>query len=170
MATGDAAELVRHRALPEVARYQGWVPESLEEVVEMIARMEGSGFPRGGEWFQLAMVAGAAGGLVGDLGVCVSAGEARKAEVGTTLDPAFQGRGYAPEALAGVLGYLFEAGGCHRVHASVDPRNEASVRLFERGGFRREGHLAESCWFRGQWVNDSIFGLLRSEWGNSGER
>ena len=85
-------------------------------------------------------------------------------EVGITLTRAYQGQGYATEAVEGVLDWLFVSLGKHRIHARVDPRNEASIALLERVGMRKEGHLRESVWTKGEWADDMIYAILGKEW------
>jgi len=36
--------------------------------------------------------------------------------------------------------------------------------VLERLGMRREGHLRESTWAKGEWTDDLLYGLLRREW------
>ncbi len=64
-------------------------------------------------------------------------------EVGIILARAAWGRGFAKDALEAVVAHGF-ASGAHRVHADVDPDNVASLRLFERAGFVREGVLRKN--------------------------
>ena len=52
----------------------------------------------------------------------------------------------------------------HRVYASVDPRNKPSMALLERVGMRKEAYLRQSLFWKGEWVDDVIYALLRSEW------
>ncbi len=61
-----------------------------------------------------------------------------QAEVGWCLDPAYQGKGYASEAVAGLLRVCFEDLGLRRVVALSFADNTASWRLMERLGMRRE--------------------------------
>lgn len=88
----------------------------------------------------------------------------RRAEVGIALRSTVWGRGFATEALGLLLGFAFGELDLHRVEADVDPRNERSLRLFERQGFRREGYLRERWHHLGE-IHDAIFlGLIRKEW------
>ncbi len=48
--------------------------------------------------------------------------------------------------------------------ASTDPQNHASHKLLRTLGFRQEAHFRQSLWFKGVWVDDVVFGLLRGEW------
>ena len=52
-------------------------------------------------------------------------------EVGCTLNKTFQGKGYATEALTAMVNYFFTILKKHRIVASIDPRNTASIRLME---------------------------------------
>lgn len=90
-------------------------------------------------------------------------GPQRRAEIGYSLLPARQGQGLALEALRLALGHAFGPLGLERIEADVDPRNEASWRLLEKLGFRREG-LLRNRWRVGDEVADSaIYGLLRED-------
>jgi RimJ/RimL family protein N-acetyltransferase len=43
-------------------------------------------------------------------------------------------------------------------------RNTRSAALLERVGMRREGHLLESTWSKGEWCNELRYAVLRREW------
>ncbi len=160
----DAEAVLCYRSDPEVARYQTWRPSGLPEVEAFIARHT-SGEPGDpGTWFQLGIVLAAAGELIGDCGLHAPAGRSHQAEVGVTIAPAHQGRGFATEALRAVVGYLFETLRMHRVYASADPRNVASLRLMDKLGMRREAHFRESLLIDGVWYDDVVCAILRREW------
>jgi RimJ/RimL family protein N-acetyltransferase len=48
--------------------------------------------------------------------------------------------------------------------ARCDPRNAASVAVLERLGMRREGHMRESTWAKGEWTDDLLYAILDWEW------
>ena len=68
-------------------------------------------------------------------------------EVGYIINKHYQRMGYACEALRAVVDHVF-CTGVHRVYAECDPRNEASWRLLESAGFRREAHFRRNIYFR----------------------
>ena len=102
--------------------------------------------------------------LIGDCAAHVDADDPRQAEIGFTLAPEHQGHGYATEAVRRLLHYLLVERGKHRVSATCDARNTRSAALLERVGMRREGHLLESTWSKGEWTNDLLYAVLRREW------
>jgi len=160
----DAETMFAYRSHPEVMRYQGWDPESLADVREFIAEHAGYEAYEPGSWRQFAIALRSDDTMIGDCGVHVPEDKPEQAEFGITLAPAYQGHGYASEALRALLHLVFDTLGKHRAFASVDPRNLASLALFERAGFRKEAHHVESLWLMGEWVDDVILALLAREW------
>jgi len=160
----DAEALYAYRTEPEVLRFQTWAPASVQEVRSFIERLRAIEPMTPGEWFQIGIALRTTGELVGDFGLQARADEPRLVEVGITLAPRFQRQGLAAEALRALLGFLFTQTETHRVHCSVDPQNHSCLRLLEKVGMRREGHLIESLWLKGAWVDDVICAMLRKEW------
>jgi RimJ/RimL family protein N-acetyltransferase len=162
----DAEPVHDYRDDPDVARFQGWDTQSLDEVRAFIAAQVALNSEEPG-WYQLAIAELGTDRVIGDLGVHILESDPRQIELGFTLAPDAQGQGYAAEAVRAILGHLFVALGKHRVIASTDPRNERSIALLRRVGFRLEAHHRDSLWFKGAWVDDLIFALLRHEWPSS---
>jgi RimJ/RimL family protein N-acetyltransferase len=160
----DLPALCEYRSLPEVARYQSWESFGPDEAARLIDGQSGLEPNVPGTWFQLAIVAAAAGVLVGDCGLHCRQDDSRQMEIGITLALAHQGRGYATETLGLVLDYLFVRLDKHRVTAITDADNEAAAALLRRLGFRREGHFIENVWFKGKWGSEFSFALLQREW------
>ena len=159
--TADADAFAAYRSEPEVARYQSWdAPVSLADALEMVADF-GQGDPAVPGWFQYAIDLD--GVLIGDLGLNLH-DNLMQAELGFTLSPAYQGNGYATESVRGLLDHLFIERDLHRVSAECDARNAASARLLERVGFRQEGLRRSNSWFKGEWTDDLLFGLLRTDY------
>jgi RimJ/RimL family protein N-acetyltransferase len=161
---GDAEAMFRYRSDSEVALFQGWDPGTLDEVEAFVGSMAVVRPNTPGTWFQLAICRTETDELIGDIGMHFPEGRDHEAEFGITLAPEAQGAGFATEALSAVLDYLFGSLEKHRVFGSADPGNEASLRLMERVGMRREAHFRESLWFKGAWVDDVICAILDREW------
>ena len=162
-ADADADAVASYRSDPDVARYQSWEAPYPLAAADTLAREMATATPDlPGEWFQVAVDLD--GVLIGDCAFAPWAQEPRTAEIGFTIAPGQQRRGYAREAVTGLLGYLFGTLGKHRVTASCDVRNAASARVLEAVGMRREGHLVEAVWAKGEWTDDLVYGLLRREW------
>jgi RimJ/RimL family protein N-acetyltransferase len=160
----DAAALCGYRSLPEVARYQGWESFGPDDAIRLIESQSHHepGVP--GTWFQLAIVESATKNMVGDCGLHCRQDDPRQMEVGITLAPGHQGRGYATEALTCLMDFVFGTLGQHRVSAVTDVENTAAASLFRRLGFRQEAHHVEHRWYKGYWDSEFVFAVLRREW------
>ena len=164
----DVDAFTAYRTDPDVARFQSWSDFTREQGESFVASMERRrpGVP--GQWFQFALEDRASGELVGDLALKVDADEPREAEVGFTLAPAHQGKGYATEALTGLLDHAFASYGLHRVVAVTDALNAPSAAVLERVGMRREAHFVENVFFKGSWGSEYLFAILDREWSQRG--
>jgi RimJ/RimL family protein N-acetyltransferase len=118
------------------------------------------------------------GKVIGDLMVAIGdawaqaevSSEARgvQADLGWTLHPEHTGRGFAAEAVREVLRICFEDLGLRRVTADCFAANEASWRLMERVGMRREAHTVRDSLHRsGEWLDGYTYALLADDWRRS---
>lgn len=86
-------------------------------------------------------------------------------EIGWIFDPRYQGRGYATEAAAALLGHGFETLGLHRVVATCQPENVASWRVMEKLGMRREAHFRKAVQLDGAtWLDEYLYAILEEAW------
>lgn len=115
------------------------------------------------------------GDLIGDLMIHVQDAWAQtevaeqaagvQAELGYSLRPDASGQGYATEAVEEAIRICFEDLGLHRVFAQAFAENEASWRLMERVGMRREAlNVADSLHRDGTWRDGVFYALLADEW------
>jgi RimJ/RimL family protein N-acetyltransferase len=163
--------MFEYRSDPEVCRYQSFEPGSLADVEAFIGGMQPNAFDTAGTWFQFAIRLQESDLIIGDIGVHFAAEDPRQVEIGFTVAPKYQGLGFGTESVSGLISYLLVDCNKHRVYASVDPRNEPSIRLLRRVGMRAEALFRQSMWFKGEWVDDMVFGILKSEWnGRLGSR
>ena len=88
----------------------------------------------------------------------------QQGEIGFIVHPAHQGRGYATEATRPLLAFAFDTLNLHRVYGRVEPRNRGSARVLEKLGMRREAHLIENEWVKGEWQSEAIYAILAREW------
>ena len=97
---------------------------------------------------------------VGNVGLWRWEKENHRAEIGYMINPSLQGNGLMCEAVREVLRYGFTELNLHSIEGRIDPRNEASARVLERTGFKKEGYLRESYNLRGEFVDTAIYSVL----------
>ena len=86
------------------------------------------------------------------------------ATLGYTLDGAYEGRGYAREAVAAVIGHAFGELRLHRIVANYQPANERSGNLLRRLGFVVEGYARDLLYLRGAWRDHVMTALHNPAW------
>jgi len=112
----------------------------------------------------LAAVLKQSGRLIGHVTLLRASREHRQGEIGYVLHPDHHGHGYATEAAAVMLRLGFEELDLHRIIGRLDARNARSSRVLERLGMRREAHLRENEFVKGEWVSELVYAILADEW------
>lgn len=154
------------RRLEEVGRWLTRLPASLEDYRTQFEESE-----------RLAstLVIELDGQVIGDLMLKIEdawtqaevadQGKGVQAELGWVLHPDHTGRGYAREAVRELVRLCFEDLGLRRLTANCFADNEASWRLMERLGMRRELYaVRESLHRSGEWLDGAGYALLADEW------
>jgi RimJ/RimL family protein N-acetyltransferase len=164
-AHGDVDALYAYQRLPEVHRYLYGEPRTRSEVETLVMERAGKGaLTEAGQALTLVADLAQTGELVGDCVLFWHSQEHRQGEVGYVFNPAYHGRGLATEAVGALLRLGFDGFDLHRIAGRLDARNVASARVLERAGLRREAHLVENEFVKGEWTDELIYGILRREW------
>jgi RimJ/RimL family protein N-acetyltransferase len=155
---------------PEAVRYQAWGPNTPEDSRAFLrAVMDAAAAePRANYTLAIELVDG--GDIIGTVSLLLHDAVHGQGELGYFLNRAAWGNGYATEAAHLVLEFAFETLGLHRVYATVDPRNAASVRVLQKLGMTQEGHLRETMLLRDGWRDSLLFSLLDREWNERHDR
>lgn len=162
----DLDDLADIRRRAEVMRYLYEDVQSREEVAEALHRRATSltALRREGDGMVLAVELKETGRVIGDVSIRWVSEEHRQGDIGFIFHPEYHGKGYAHEAAREMLRLGFEGIGFHRIEGRCDARNDASARLMERLGMRREAHLVENEWFKGEWGSELVYAILDREW------
>jgi RimJ/RimL family protein N-acetyltransferase len=115
-----------------------------------------------GEEVVFAITLKASGELIGAIGLILKP-DHEKAELGYWIGKPYWGHGYCPEAAHAALRYAFTEGGLNRVHAYHFHHNPASGRVMQKLGMKHEGRLRQHVKKWGQFVDNELYSILRSE-------
>jgi RimJ/RimL family protein N-acetyltransferase len=161
----DYDALVALQSREDVTRMLPWGPRDPGEVRESLQKkIAATAIERDGDPFTLAVEVGDSGAYAGDVTIWTNSHEHRQGEVGYVLHPDFHGRGYAVEATRPLLELGFLNFGMRRIIGRLDDRNRASARVLEKLGMRREAHLIENEYVKGEWQSELAYALLEAEW------
>lgn len=158
----DVEVVLAYRNDPAVAEFQDWdLPVTRELVERHVTAHSGWTDIAPGEPRQVGIEVD--GELAGDLYVSLDE-HGGVAEIGFTLRPEFQGKGYAFEAAAEVVRDLVERHGCHRIFGQLSPLNERSANLLAKLGMHVESLAPKSYWCRGAWDDNLVYAMSDEEW------
>ncbi len=76
----------------------------------------------------------------------------------------WQGKRYATDALQILLKYGFHELRLHRIYAVIFEYNEASIKFFEKNGFKFEGKHREARFWNGKFHDELVYGILDYEY------
>ncbi|WP_337873784.1 GNAT family N-acetyltransferase [Exiguobacterium sp.] len=145
---------------PEVCRYllhEPWTSENMNEA--FAKKLTNSTLTETGT-LNLAVVH--QDEVIGDLTVWYT-GMKETVEIGYCFSDSHSGKGYATEAVKGLLEKLFHEFNLHRIQANLDARNVASQKLCERIGMRKEAHFLKDYWNKNEWTDSMVYGILHEE-------
>ena len=162
--TKDVEDFYEYRSNPEVAKYQAFDTMTSEQAKHFILGQKNKLFGQPGEWVQYGIEEVSMQKLIGDCAVKIDLYDNRMAEIGITISPLHQKKGFAKEAMLGILNLLFDIKNLHRVTVMVDVENMASLKLMKSIGFRQEAHFIENIFFNGKWGSEIQFAMLHREW------
>lgn len=134
-----------------------WTHENMKK--EFNKKLENSALTKETS-LNLAIVSGTK--VIGDLSVWYTEMK-DTVEIGYSFSKEFSGKGYATEAVSGLVKKLFAEFNVHRIQANLDARNKASQKLCERVGMRKEAHFIRDFWNKGEWTDSIVYGMLFSD-------
>jgi RimJ/RimL family protein N-acetyltransferase len=158
---GDQADMVRHANNPNVARHlrdlfpQPYTWADADGWIRRVAKEKPT----------LNFAICDEDKVIGGIGLMPGADIHRvSAEVGYWLGESYWGRGIAAAALLELTQYAFATlAELNRLFAYVDEHHTASIRVLEKGRFRREGHLVGAAIKHGHIHNQFLYALTREE-------
>jgi RimJ/RimL family protein N-acetyltransferase len=162
---GDLAFLHSMFGREDVCRLLPWPPMDLEQARAKLDERLGQGhLEADGDPLILIAETSDIGRPVGEFMLRLRNVDSRQGEIGWSLHPDAQGRGFATEGGREMLRLGFDELGLHRIFADCDSRNTASLRVMERLAMRREAEFVENEYLKGEWVGEIVCAMLESEW------
>ncbi len=150
---------------PDVVHYLPWdVMDRDAAAAHLVKRLGQGAIDETSSAMVLAAVVPPDDRLIAEFMLRVTDEASRRGEIGWTVHPDAQGLGYATEGARAMLRLGFQDLGLHRIHAGADSRNAASLRVMDKLGMRREAEFREYELAKGEWVDETIYAILESEW------
>ncbi len=152
---------------PEVVRYLMFPPQSEDGTRQYVARMMGYAQEQPRTRFYLAIERQHERDVIGNINLACSGGELGETQQGSfsyQLRRDMWGQGFATEAMRAILQFGFATLKLHRISDFADPANHASMRVMEKLGMRREGHMVQNYYTKKRWRDSVVYAILAEEW------
>jgi len=98
--------------------------------------------------------------MIGSIGYWRTDFANHRAEIGYMLHPDCWRKGIISEALIKIIAFGFEEMNLHTIKANINVGNDASRQMLIKHGFVKEAHFKQDYYFRGQFLDSEIYGLL----------
>ena len=158
----DLDALTTYSIPAEMRRYEKGMPDResarvfLERIIQKAAEK-----PR--THFCLAITVPPVHKVIGHISLNSQNPEIKEWEIGWSIRYEDWGKGYASEAAHRMLEYAFNQLSAHRVVAFCHTENTASVKVMEKIGMKKEGHLRKTRWFNDSWADEYVYAILESD-------
>lgn len=160
----DAFDMYDYARIPETSAYLTWNPHPDLEYTKNYLAFVISKY-KSGEFYDWAVtLKGKEGRMIGTCGFSRIDVSNNIGEVGYVISPAFQGNGYATEAVNEVVSFGFTRLNFHRIEAKYIVENVASRAVMERCGMHFEGISRGSMLVKGNYRDIGMCAILQDEW------
>ena len=161
--SADRPSVHEYASDPLVVRYLEWGPNTVEETQQFIdlAIEQQQQHPR--LQYDLAICRKDFNQLIGACRLQITDPLSGKAEIGYCLNQKYWNRGFATEAIQGLVDYAFQHWGVSMVLASTDPDNHASIRILQKVGMKKILELNKNKRRQGVWRDSYVFELTKPE-------
>jgi ribosomal-protein-alanine N-acetyltransferase len=119
-----------------------WPAEDLRDFLPIYGQIVDAHAARAG-WGIWLMLGAAERALVGDIGFKGPPDARQTVEIGYSVLPTFQGRGYATAAALALIAWGLAQPGVRRIVANCRFDNAASIRVLQKAGLRQTGRDRE---------------------------
>ena len=158
----DAAELFLIRSDENVMNYMDSFKHcTIQDSEKLICGIQKSFNEKTGvNW---AIIEKSTNELIGYFGFWRLINEHCRAEIGYALKPEFWGKGFMKETINRLVDFGFNDLKIHSIEANVNPKNENSIQLLMKLGFKKEAYFRENYLFNDKFIDSMIYSLLETD-------
>jgi RimJ/RimL family protein N-acetyltransferase len=147
---------------PEVADFLGTVgfPFSMAEERQWVERTLASG--DSGAHFTILTKSGKP---IGNMALMEISYIHRNAQLGIMIgEKSYWNKGFGTDAIATLLDFAFRTLGLHKVELRLNANNKRALTCYKKCGFKLEGKKREQTFHKGEYCDELIMSVLRSDW------
>ena len=164
LSVSDLDNIHHLHSLPETDRFNTLgIPETILETQELLTEWlsHQNQDPRNSYIFSIELPGSRE--FLGLIALIRGKEKYRIAETWYKILPGHWGRGYATEALSGLLDFGFKKLKLHRIEAGCAVDNTASAQVLEKVGMVKEGRKRKKLPIRGEWQDNFFYAILEED-------
>ena len=159
----DIKDIYEYSKDPRTSKFLLWYPhyslrDTKRHVRSILKRY------KKGSFYDYAVVLKDSGKMIGTCGFTRTYPLVDKAEIGYVINPEYQGRGFATEAVGRVLSFGFEDLGLERIEARYIVGNDSSLKLMQRVKMTPEGVIRHGVHAKGKYHDVGVCSILSDEY------
>jgi [ribosomal protein S5]-alanine N-acetyltransferase len=135
---------------PEVSKYEPWGPNSEQETQEYLERLIKSEEQSPRRGYELAVILKDSGELIGSGRIGPDKHLINQISIGYTINPKYQGQGYATELTCKLIEVGFSELKAKLVFATCDVLNKPSKRVMEKAGMTQVDLIKDHMEIKGR--------------------
>jgi ribosomal-protein-alanine N-acetyltransferase len=89
--------------------------------------------------------------------------ESNKAEIGYGLLPDYWGKGIMSEVVEKLIDFGFNEIKLHKIYGRITPRHNASIRVLEKLGFKKEGEFKDDEFAQNKYFDTAYYSLINKK-------
>ncbi len=163
MKRDDAEDMFEYSHRDDVTKYLLWEPHPDVNYTRRYLSFATSKYKSGG-FYDWAIIWKENQKMIGTCGFTTIDTKNQSCQIGYVVNPNYQGRGIATEAVRRVTDFAFNTLGLIRVSAEYMSENSTSRRVMEKAGMKYEGTHRSCLWVKGRFESVGVCAALRSEW------
>ena len=163
MLVSDTDDMYRYASMEETSRYLAWYPHKTKQYTKEYLQYVGTRY-NVGDFYDWAVVEWKEGRMIGTCGFTSFDFQNDVGEIGYVINPEYQGKGYASEAIRRVMAFGFDVLKLHRIEVRFIEGNDASRHVAEKAGFLFEGFRREALLIKGRYRTVGMLGLTESDY------
>lgn len=146
----DFSAVHEYGKIPEFSQYEQWGPNTEPHSQQFIEQSIEKAKHKPRYDYEMAIILKSTNQLVGSARISRDTESSHVGNIGYAINPKFQGYGYATEIAMALIKFGFESLNLLVIYATCDTRNNASIRVLEKVGMHRVGHMIGDRKIRGK--------------------
>jgi len=160
----DWETVYEYTSVPDFSKYEMWGPNTLEDTKKFINELIRKSEVKPRFQFELAVCLKQTRQQIGGCGIRRVTESSNVANLGWTMNPLFQNKGFTTEGAAKLIEFGFNELNLNVIYATCDTRNITSYKVMEKLKMKKVGHMIGDRKIDNQIFNSYRYEILKTDY------